>query len=83
MDDSWNVTEDGQQDVDQQVGTATTLEEDTEWLFVMSAFPLARRAGKRVKTPAPSGKNRGRRSEWELPGGDDWDSVGDGDILGR
>jgi len=31
MDDSWNVTEDGQQDVDQQVGTATTLEEDTEW----------------------------------------------------
>lgn len=31
MDDTWDVTEDGQQDVDEEVGTAATLEEDTEW----------------------------------------------------
>ena len=30
MDDSWNVTEAGQQDVDEDIGTAATLEEDTE-----------------------------------------------------
>jgi len=30
MDDTWNVTQDGQQDVDEQVGAATTLEENTE-----------------------------------------------------
>jgi len=30
VDDSRNVTKDGQQDVDQEVGAATTLKEDTE-----------------------------------------------------
>lgn len=30
VDDTWNVTEDSQQDVDEKVGTAATLEEDTE-----------------------------------------------------
>ncbi len=30
VDDTWNVTEDGQQDVDEKVDTAATLEEDTE-----------------------------------------------------
>ena len=30
MDDSRNVTEDGQEDVDKQVGAAATLEEDAE-----------------------------------------------------
>ena len=30
MDDARNVTKDGQQDVDEQVGIAATLEEDTE-----------------------------------------------------
>jgi len=30
MDDSGNVTKDRQQDVDEEVGTATTLEEDAE-----------------------------------------------------
>ena len=30
MDDSWNVTEDSQQDVDEEVGTAATLKEDTK-----------------------------------------------------
>lgn len=30
MDDSGNVTKDGQQDVDEEVGIASTLEEDTK-----------------------------------------------------
>ena len=30
MDDSGNVTEDGQEDVDEQVGAAATLKEDAE-----------------------------------------------------
>lgn len=30
VDDSWDVTEDGQQDVDTDVSTATSLEEDTQ-----------------------------------------------------
>jgi len=30
VDDSRNVTEDGQEDVDEQVGAAATLEEDSE-----------------------------------------------------
>jgi hypothetical protein len=29
MDDTGNVTEDGQQDVDEEISTATTLKEDT------------------------------------------------------
>lgn len=31
MDDTWDVTEDSQQNVDEEVGAAATLEEDTEW----------------------------------------------------
>lgn len=30
VNDSWNVTQDGQQDVDEEVGIASALEEDTE-----------------------------------------------------
>lgn len=30
MDDTGNVTQDGEQDVDEQVGTASALEEDTQ-----------------------------------------------------
>lgn len=30
MNDTWNVTKDGQQDVDEKVGTAATLKEDTK-----------------------------------------------------
>ena len=30
VDDTWDVTEDGQQDVDEEVGAAATLKEDTE-----------------------------------------------------
>lgn len=31
MDDARNETQDGQQDVDQQVSTASSLQENTEW----------------------------------------------------
>ena len=31
MDDAWDVTEDSQQNVDEEVGATATLEEDTEW----------------------------------------------------
>jgi hypothetical protein len=30
MDDAWDVTKDGEQDVDEQVAAATALKEDTE-----------------------------------------------------
>lgn len=30
MDDTWDVTKDGQQDVDEEIGAAATLKEDTE-----------------------------------------------------
>lgn len=31
MDDTGNVTQDGQADVDEQVGTTSALQEDTHW----------------------------------------------------
>lgn len=31
MDDTWNVTQYCQEDVDEEVGIATALEEDTKW----------------------------------------------------
>jgi hypothetical protein len=31
MDNAGNVTKDGQQNVDEEVGIATTLQEDTDW----------------------------------------------------
>ena len=31
VDDTWDVTKDSQQNVDEEVGAAATLEEDTEW----------------------------------------------------
>lgn len=31
VDDTWDVTEDSQQNVDEEVSAAATLEEDTEW----------------------------------------------------
>ena len=31
MDDTWNVTQYCQEDVDEKVGIATALEEDTKW----------------------------------------------------
>lgn len=31
VDDSGNVTENGQQDVDEEIGTATAFQEDTDW----------------------------------------------------
>lgn len=31
MNDTWDVTEDSQQNVDEEVGAAATLKEDTEW----------------------------------------------------
>jgi len=31
MDDSRDVSEDGQQDVDEEVGIASTFKEDTQW----------------------------------------------------
>jgi len=30
VNDTWNVTKTGQENVDQEIGTATTLEEDTD-----------------------------------------------------